>query len=198
MVVWVIKEHSQCLWTEVQIPLVQSVIWRFPNSLPWVEESMVGCMGVYWVYYKLGKGIMKGNMVGPRWNLEVKRACFSFSGAFKTYANPQGGQNQVLPIQWSMSGDQVRVIPEPECCQSETWYFSMSPELSLILAPPSASGNSSAHKTLQRWQLWDFHIGWLQRAIQSGITCTVTIDPQGHSHKSVVKKYLVSSRIWSH
>jgi hypothetical protein len=41
------------------------------------------------------KGNTKGSMVGPRWNLEVKRACLSFPGACKTYANPWEGQNQV-------------------------------------------------------------------------------------------------------
>jgi hypothetical protein len=64
--------------------------------------------------------------VGPRWNVEAERACFSFPGAFKTYANPWEGQNQVIPTHLSMNGEghglflgQVRVVPEPECGQSE-------------------------------------------------------------------------------
>jgi hypothetical protein len=48
---------------------------------------------------KLGKGNTKGNMVGPRWNLEAERACFSSPGVFKTYTNLWEGRNQVIPIQ---------------------------------------------------------------------------------------------------
>jgi hypothetical protein len=38
--------------------------------------------GVNGFYYKLGKGNTKGSMVGPRWNLEAKRAYFSSLDAF--------------------------------------------------------------------------------------------------------------------
>jgi hypothetical protein len=67
------------------------------------------------VYFiKLGKENTKGIMVRPRWNLEVKRACFCFSGAFKTYANLWEGENQVIPIQKSMSGwEGAWVVPRP-------------------------------------------------------------------------------------
>jgi hypothetical protein len=65
-------------------------------------------------------------MVGLRWNLEAKRACLTFPGAFKTYANPRAGQNQVILTPKSMNWEghgwfpgQVRAVPEPECGQSE-------------------------------------------------------------------------------
>jgi hypothetical protein len=55
------------------------------------------CVGVNRVYEKLGEGKYKGSMMGPRWSLLAERACFSFSGAFKTYINPWGGQTQEIP-----------------------------------------------------------------------------------------------------
>jgi hypothetical protein len=41
----------------------------------------------------------QGSVVGPRWNLEAERVCFSSSGAFKTSANLWEGRNEVISIQ---------------------------------------------------------------------------------------------------
>jgi hypothetical protein len=41
-------------------------------------------------------------MLGLRWNLEAKRACFCPSGDFKTYDNPWEEKNKEIPTQYSM------------------------------------------------------------------------------------------------
>jgi hypothetical protein len=41
----------------------------------------------------------KGSIVGCRWSPLAQRACFSFSGAFKTYTNPWEGPTQEIPTQ---------------------------------------------------------------------------------------------------
>jgi hypothetical protein len=61
------------------------------------EESMAGHVGETGVYYKLGKGIMKGSMVGAGviWR---QRELLPFSGAFKIYANLWEGKHQVISV----------------------------------------------------------------------------------------------------
>jgi hypothetical protein len=43
--------------------------------------------------------------------------CFCSSGAFKTYNNLWGGENQVIPTEWVRARvipSQVRAVPEPK------------------------------------------------------------------------------------
>jgi hypothetical protein len=47
---------------------------------------------------KVRKGKYKGEHSGHQWNLEAKRASFSFLGTFKSYTNLWEGRNQVIPI----------------------------------------------------------------------------------------------------
>jgi hypothetical protein len=68
-----------------------SVIRRLRNSWHSLRKNP---SQEIWVYIKLGKGNTKGSMVGPRWNLEVERACFSSPGTCKTYANLWEGKSQ--------------------------------------------------------------------------------------------------------
>jgi hypothetical protein len=59
---------------------------------------MGGHVGVNGIYYKLGKGITKGGMVGPGGSWK-QRESLCFSGAFKAYANLWEGKNLVIPNQ---------------------------------------------------------------------------------------------------
>jgi hypothetical protein len=57
------------------------------------------CVGISGVYLKSGKGKCEGSMVGYRWSLLTKTACFCFPGAFKTFINQWGGLTQEIPTQ---------------------------------------------------------------------------------------------------
>jgi hypothetical protein len=111
-----------------------------------MEESKQNTWVCKWGLLKIRERKYKGSRVGRRWSMRAETACFSFSGAFKTYTNPWGGQTPGgshpiitsgeghgrFPARWAWSGPSPGNLHEPQTFPTSSLphldTFSMSTE----------------------------------------------------------------------
>jgi hypothetical protein len=92
---------------------------------------------------------------GCRWSLPAERACFSFSGAFKTYTTPWEGRPRRFPPnnEWVGRGMDSPQAGEDGLAHPQATY--KGPKLFLLLACLTWEANYQGHTCSSAKQTWE-------------------------------------------